>query len=317
MVEDWAHVREGHFPVMFAELAEGLASQGCEVTVLTEQGWALDGTEPRSFEIQELGRLARALRSASDRIPKIPPQRVTRHMGAFVRDASVVLAARRLRRRLGFVDVIMTSNDFNPLVAAVLAGSGRWLLYQLRVRGDLVESTTKDPPDALARWARHCETRRRRRGGWCRIVVNNEPLRQQFSELVPWMDPVVLPSASCAPKDPVPGARRALGLDEDRLIALQFGAPHGLKDPEVVWEAFAEFPGWQLVVAGGGAAQEYRRWRAQRPPTGQPAVLFEGFATHETRETLHAAADLIVLSFKRGVVADSGSLADAVSWAFR
>ena len=107
-------------------------------------------------------------------------------------------------------------------------------------------------------------------------------------------------------------ARAALGLPARARLALFFGMHPG-KDPEVTFRASTRLPEWRLVVAGNGAAQAYRRWAEHGGVDGGRApVLFDGYVDEATRTLLHAAVDLMVLSFQPFWLGlGSGGLTDA------
>lgn len=323
LVEDQAHVAYGHFAVMFAELATALNGAGCSVTVLTACGWALSGEErDRHFQLRVLGRVAAAVHRFGWRLARLPPRRYTRRLAGIFKDIAMISEARRLRRQLGADGVVVTSHVFDPFVAAVVAGRGRWLLYQFpRPR---VASAPRSgmlhfwPPRGLLSvaftiLARRAETRRRRAGGLARIAANNEPLRQLWGDAAPFLDPVMVPCIASRETQPIPDARERLHVDPDVRLALLFGTAHPRKNHEVVWRTFDDLPGWRLVIAGGDSVEAYVAWRTHTGASGTP-LLFEGFASQETRDLLHAAADLVVLSFTPGSNLDSGTLVDAISW---
>ena len=113
----------------------------------------------------------------------------------------------------------------------------------------------------------------------------------------------------------IPDARERLGLPPHMPVALLFGAAHDRKDYEVVWRAFRELPDWCLIVAGPGSSDNYRAWAKQHGVIEHQPILFDGFVDEETRDLLHAAADLVVLSFtENNVAADSGTLVDSIAW---
>ena len=62
MVESLAHLNYGHLANRFAELATALADAGCQVTVLTSQGWARQHEYPAPpFDLLEYRPLPKAL----------------------------------------------------------------------------------------------------------------------------------------------------------------------------------------------------------------------------------------------------------------
>ena len=155
------------------------------------------------------------------------------------------------------------------------------------------------------------------RGGRLRVAVSNEDMLEPWQRDLPGLAPLVIPFAAVREHQPVAGAaaRAQLGLPKRARLALFFGMHPG-KDPEVTFRAFARLPEWQLVVAGNGAAQAYRRWAEHGGVDGgRTPVLLDGYVNEATRALLHAAVDLMVLSYQfLWLGLDSGGLVDALSW---
>ena len=62
MVEHLAHRNYGHLPNRYAELAPALADAGCQVALLTSQGWARQHQYPAPpFDLLEYRPLPKAL----------------------------------------------------------------------------------------------------------------------------------------------------------------------------------------------------------------------------------------------------------------
>ena len=325
IVEDQAHLLAGHFPVMFAELAQALNDVGWEVSVLTSEGWALENREqPTRMDLHQLGSISRATRGWI-LTPRPLVRRLPFRWRILAADAVVILAARRLRRRLQCAGVIITSL-YRPdyVVLTALAGRGRWLLYRFQPpprshsqdAGAVSEGAGRPPREvgALVAFVGRVEEWRRKRGALVRIAVNAEDIETAWAAAAPWLNPIKVPFTACRELRPIPDARERLGLDPNDKIALLFGAPHRLKDQHVVFAAFEKIPEWRLVIAGGGAAEAFLAWSAASERSGTPPILLSGFASEETRDLLYAAADLIVLSFTPGASLDSGTLIDAVTW---
>jgi glycosyltransferase involved in cell wall biosynthesis len=315
IVEAEAHVARGHFTVLFADLARALHDRGREITVLTATGWA--GASPTStppFDVRRLGRFGRTVHRIAGLYQRVPRRlRATEHGW---HDTVMTIAARRLARRLGGADVIVTSYGVDPYVTSVLAGRGRWLLYQYAPPGATGRMASRQPRRRirpavpLARWAQH---RRRRHGGSLRLAVNSEPFRTSWQERAPWLEPRTARFACCTPRERVADARRQLGIG-DGVCALVFGGAHTGKDIDVVWRAFGHLPERQLLIGGTGMTRAHAAWLASHPDAPGRFEVFDGFATDDMRALLYSAADLVVLSFKPGADFDSGTLTDAISW---
>jgi len=327
VVERHAHTEHGHFPLTFARFSEALLDQGCTVTVCTSRGWAR-ASDPAfaPLDVRTYGWSARSLDAVAQRMFGTRLGLVGRHLQTL----ALVAAARVTARRVG-ADGIVVVTLSEALTAAALAGPGRWLIH-----ATIPPERTPSPSGAgrarrarrmlrtaaegiLAAAARRGESRRRRAGGCLRIAALTEASRQAWAVRAPWAAPVVLPIGVIAPVPPTPADDPAavpvdLGLVPGVRMALSFGAPHRAKDPVTVWRAFRDLPDWRLVVAGHGAAEAYRAWAAAAPaPPGAPeAILVDGYVDETTKQGLHAAATLAVLSFKADWWEDSGTLADAV-----
>ena len=124
IVENQAHLRVGHFPVMFAELADSMQAEGCAVKVLTSRGWALQSEIGSQLPtIDRLGRLAFSVYVRGKWFDRWPPRR-ERWLSRAWRDAVMALASRRIRRKSDCPDMIVTSISSEPWVWIALAGPG-------------------------------------------------------------------------------------------------------------------------------------------------------------------------------------------------
>jgi glycosyltransferase involved in cell wall biosynthesis len=198
-------------------------------------------------------------------------------------------------------DVIVMSVDYDPRVASIAAGPGRWLFYEFA--GPFGSLPT------IARRAARAEERRRAAGGVARIATPSDEYRDEWRSAVPTLDPVTLRIAGSRERARIPDARRRLGLDTDAKVALLFGTDHDGKDVDLVSRVFAELTDWQLLVVGD-VAREYR----QRTGPSPDAVVMGGYVDETTRALVYSAADLVVASFQPEFKRDSGVVMDALSW---
>ena len=312
IVEDWAHVRNGHFPRRFADLAGGFVELGCRVEVLTSRGWLhADEETTASFTVHRYGRLVLRLdRLASrlrDRHGEQRAAALARSLGSSLRVFAIIASARAIRRRIvPPADVIVLSYAIDFPLAAAIAGPGRWLFYAF------------DPPPGspprrrrfVERLGSSAERRRRDHGGGARIAASYDDCRRLWAERAPVLEPTVLPIAGCRLRAPIPGARQQLGIASEGRLALMFGASSD-KNLDAVCRAFADLDEWQLLICGR-VADSYDP-KAQ-PRTGQEPVVMAGFVSNGTRDLAYAAADLAVLSFHANYQRNSGTLFDAISW---
>lgn len=317
IVEDWADRREGHFPVRCAELAEGFASIGCVVDVLTSSGWAHAGEMPGvPFAVHRYGRGARALDRWSRALMSRRDDKVFAsglRGGSLLRVLAIV-SATRARRRRARADpiVIVLSYRIDPFLVAAIAGSGSWLLYQFGPATPPRRGASGFFDRVVFRVAARAEARRRRSGHSVRIAAPAEAWARSWSEKGPFLRSLVVPLAGCKARAPIVDARARLGVAAgDRRIALVFGSHHDAKDLAVVWRAFAALDEWQLLVVGR-ATDSYRTRAQPVDESGQP-ILIDGHVDLVTRELAFAAADVVILSFQPGAFLNSGVLMDAIS----
>ncbi len=319
VVESRAHVASGHLPIRFAELAKGLDAAGCRVEVLTAHGWVHAGeVDFGGIAVHRYGTVARMLDRVAGRLGTAGSKsslvvRIRKRLARALRVVVMIVETRRWRRRSGDGgDVIVVSLRTSPILAAVFAGNGRWLLHQFGPPTPLRPGARGRLTRLFLRVANHAEDRRRRRGGGVLIAAPSEALRTQWVARAPFLRPIVVPIAGCRFPDAIPDARARLGVDPSVRLALIFGTPHGDKDCEVVWRAFAGLDDWRLMAAGG-VADAYTSWTKAANADFDP-ILIHGHLDELTRDLVHAAADLVILSFRPEFRRDSATLMDAVSW---
>jgi glycosyltransferase involved in cell wall biosynthesis len=299
VVEDRAHQPTGHFPTRFAELAEGFAENGCVVEVLTSLGWLYDGERPVPFVVNRYGPFNALLYRAAESFRET---RGLHRIAGVLRALALARAVRSRCRKAGdpMPDVMVVSNRIDPIVAAALAGKGRWLFYE--------SSSPSRVQRSFSGKAERAQRRRRRAGGGARIATPNDESREAWREIVPYLAPVTLPIAGSRTRERAPDARPRLGLTAGDKVALVFGTNQGDKDLDLVARVFAELGDWQLVL-GGRVGEGYRQRTGARD-----AIVIGGFVDDEMRAVLYSAADLVVLSFHPTFQRNSGVLMDALSW---
>jgi len=313
VIEDWAHRSEGHFPRRFAELTEAFTALGWHGEVLTSRGWVHEtDADPVPFAVSRYGRLALVLDRVASRLQRVSRQtrlgNLARTFGGQLRVMAIVGSARSIRRRTnGSADVVVLSYGIDVVLAAALAGRGRWLFYAFEPPSVVLEGRQIRLESRLAKWA---ERRRRAQGGGACIVTPYERSRAEWSAIAPFMTPTVLAIAGCSVSFPIPNARDQLGIFPADRIALIFGSKYN-KDCDVVWRAFSELEDWRLLI-GGHVTDLYIA--AGQPLAARRPILIDGFVSNATRELAYSAADLVILSFRPDYERNSGTLMDAISW---
>ncbi len=315
IVEDRAQMPLGHFPNLFADLADGFVELGLDVDVLTRRGWAFEGSRARSWALHLAGPFADRLLGLARRAMATSgyfagrsdrPPGLTTRAGAALRTIVLIVSARRLARsRPGEpAPIVVVAMDFLPALLSILGGGDRWLIWQYSP--DIWFSRTAHVVEqirrAFGRPARHV---------W--LAVHDDAWADTVAERLPDVEVVSIPLvASRRPVLDRIAARHALGLDADTRVALLFAAGHPGQSPEVVVEAFRDRPDWQLVIGGEVCrrldAATLADWRT-------PPLMFGGFVEESLRERLFASADVAVLSFVPSYRLSSGTVMDAASYA--
>ena len=311
LVENNAHLERGHFSEGFADFACGFVEAGCRIDVLTSRGWSKAG--PAAFPLYRFGAIATGVDLVGERVARLR-SRAAQRAGQHIRVIAMIGATRARRRRCAGPKpaVLLMSVSTNPMLVALLAGGGAWIVYQFTPSASSRRGRRGRFASAATRLAERSERRRRRGGGGVRIATPNESCRAAWDAAAPFLDPAVGPTAGCRAREPVIGAREELGLDTSESLALVYGFPHAEKDLEVVDRAFAPLEDWRLVVAGQMAVA-YRKL-PRLPRSGPVPILLPGHLDDTTVALLHSAADLAVLSFERGYERESGTLLEAITW---
>jgi glycosyltransferase involved in cell wall biosynthesis len=315
IIEENAHLSAGHFPVRFAQLAEGYAEFGYRVEVLTTWGWnSATSVDTCPFVLHSFGWTARQARRIAGRLRSLGEGNALRRFGRSAGEGlallALVSAARARRRHMNPAPdaIVILGWDTEPALVAAMAGPGRWLLNQFRGPKAVPHWRSRLVTRCVAAAARRAERRRRAAGGCFRVAAANDTWRKEWASLVPFLDPIALPIAGVRPMQRAADARARLGLHRHDKIALLFGADHRRKHPQVAIDAFEHLEGWTVVIAGTIAD------RVEVPTQADATVVrFPGHIDDATRDLLLSAADLMILSFLPGSYMNSGTLMDAIS----
>ena len=324
LFEENAHYEHGHYADWVVTVTAVLADDGHEVHVLTRHGGVAGRAVPRAAATHRMTRRHRLLGAAGTEVRRLSWKHLGSRrgrplaiLGDSLRHMALGLALRHRIRTLGPPDElpVMVLSKASPEELTVLAPrQARWSVYE-HDTPDRVGGAVHAP--ALVRFAGWCEGRRRRAGGFVRLVANNPRIAAEWRTFVPWAEPIVIPSAGRTRVEPVPRreARAALGLPEGEPVALHFGVVHGGKDFDTVLCAFAGDDAPALLVAAGKyTASRVDEFRAAHPEVPLPRVtVFDGHLDDDLVLRLHSAADVAVLSFFPEWTNDSGTLGDAVA----
>ena len=122
--------------------------------------------------------------------------------------------------------------------------------------------------------------------------------------------------------DPIPDAKRRLGLPSDRKVILLIGYIRPSKNFELIVDIFPEilklYPKALLVMAGKTRGQEFVEYRnilferIASSPAKDSIVIIRGQLPQQVFDTVLAAADVVALPYK--IVSQSGILAHCLSF---
>jgi hypothetical protein len=312
IVEEFAHWSSGHFPIRFAQLAEGYCELGYDVDVLTSWGWAHPTADP-PFTVHRLGVVARQFRRAAGHLRSAGGATRSRRIANTVGDAlaglTLAVAIRAHVRKMPRAPeaVVVLGYFTEPTLLASVVGQGRFILNMFCAPADCPRWSSAICARVLSACAVRAQRKRETRGGRFRLATADPLWLPGWRASAAYLDPVVLPIAGTRSFVRQPHAKTDLGLPEGRRCALLFGS-EASKDLNAVLEAFDGVDGWTLIVAGRVADEI-----TETHTTRRDLVTLPGYVDDATRDLLLSAADLIVLSFEPGHRRNSGTLMDAIS----
>lgn len=157
---------------------------------------------------------------------------------------------------------------------------------------------------------------RARRGRTFVVAAHAADWVDGWRAFLPWARAVDLTVSGSPPMPRVADARRSLGIDDDRLVLLCFGASHPDKDLATVARAVRVLAARQpdrppLLLVGGGISDEVAAALVEH--AGPWLDMRRGSVDDATRACFYSAADVVVLSFIDGHARDSGTWTDAVA----
>jgi len=292
-------------------LAQGLASEGHSVVLLTARAWELEGHARPVAGLRVERRLARVSAWLPRRTPRLLASFV-RKLEALADGVSLALLARRLEP-----DVVHLHST-NPVLLVHLR-----LLWIFAGRRSLVVATAHVvTPHEPLRFERAIF--RRAYGAADLVVAHSDVDRARLVDelgLTP-ADVVVLPHGDYGffeeGVEPASraGVRARLGLAEDDVVALFFGYVREYKGLDVLldaWPAVAgRVPAARLVVAGDPARLPAERCEElRRRARALGAVTRLEYVDFEDVPAYFAAADVLVMPYRR--ISQSGVLFLALS----
>jgi glycosyltransferase involved in cell wall biosynthesis len=310
VVEDLAHVASGHFPTLFTLVADGFSSVGCPVAILTSRGWYRAGPASAPHSVYRYGRVATVFNSLADALQvyrwSFRAAGWLRRAGDILRVVVMTRAAAARARRVSDDTVVVIVSIIDPRLIPALARQGRWLVFAFRSPRDATTTIGRFSDRATTFVAEVVERHRRARGACTVVAMPTTQLRDQWIGAWPRGNFAVVQLPESSEEQPIPDARRQLGIDQSLKVALFFGAKYAAKDTETVLDAFSTLDEWNLVV-GGSLCESLS-------PSARVLRRFPGYVDDRVRALLYSAADLVVISFYPGFARISGTLRDAIGW---
>ena len=307
VVEPFAHLRVGHFPSSFAELADGFAEAGVHVEVLTTSGWAFDDGEMPRWLIHRYGLLASTAEKTLARITRNRVRRQRkRHRLGLMGTALLAQQALRVARRSPAqpAAVLFTGGGHDTAVLSTMAGHRPFIAHQF-------DPAASRANDILSRVTQQLREFLRRPPPKLTLVVPDRLWIPRVRALHPGIPAVrLLLAGSRQVENNREEARGLLGIESGSRVALLFGCGHGAQDPETAFSAFRNRPDWLLIIAGQ-LARRFDESTIEKWPT-RPLVM-GGFIEPPVRDALYQACDVAVLPFVPDYRRMSGTLLDAVS----
>ena len=300
LVEDQAHVLHGHFPKLFAEVAEGFVDAGCEVHVLTSLGWPLDRGEHR-FALHRYGTMMALLLRLSPWAVSLTRRTDRRgglvgHLGRTIYrlnemlvTVALLVSTRRLIRREGLdpVGIVVLAVMVSPRIIDRWPGPHRWLVKRY-LWGMPREGSGADHRSGQVGLFCPAEEVGTEVAGYPMFRINLGVARRSSS-------------AS-------PGQREALGLPAQSRLALLIGSGHSRQDPTSAFDALRDRSDVTTVIIGSLANRldDAERWV-------NPPHLVGRFMDPTEIDQYIEAADVVIVSLQPGFPHCSSVVLDAAS----
>jgi len=308
----WAH-RSGHMPQAVIRESSALLEAGAQVSVCTFRG-ILDREEPLPVphRLVVSGGVGRPLGAIAHLLGLLPGGK---HLARFVEHVATLGLAVRLRKALGYEVIYLRDGDpfiFVPFVLGLVLRDYRWAVSLLGTRsvrsrrslyGKLVGSRLWKPV------YRRSFSRNR-----FSFICGNGYLKGYFES--DFLDGTLSGKVHVVPEGleikaervAQAAARQRLGLPQDRLVFLHFGALHPDKDIETVLEALRDMPEAVLVHAGDLEGRIDLGALARRKGLQGRVIVKDCYIPESEKPYYFASADAIVLSYSTSSWIVSGML---------
>ncbi len=309
----WAH-RPSHAPQAVIRESSALLQAGAQVSVCTFRG-VLRHEEPLAVPHRSVasGCVGRPLGVIAHLLGSLPGGR---NLARFVEHLATIGLALRLRKALGYDVIYLRDGDpfiFVPFVLGLVLKDYRWAISLLgtssmrsrrSIYGKFIGSPVWKPVYRRSFSRNHFS-----------FICGNGHLKNYFE--ADFLDGMFSGKVNVVPeglertaKHVARGeARQRLGLPQDRLVFLHFGALHPDKDIETVLAAIRDIPDALLVHAGKVGEQVDLTALVRRSGLQGRVITRDRYIPESEKPYYFASADAIILSYKRDVL-----LAGSMLW---
>jgi len=311
----WAH-RPGHMPQAVIRESSALLEAGAQVSVCTFRG-VLDQEEPLvvPHRTAASGWLGCPLGVIAHLLGSLPGGT---NLARFVEHVATVGLAVRLRKPLGYDVIYLRDGDpfvFVPFVLGLVLRDYRWAISLLGTRsvrsrrslyGKFIGSPVWKPVYRRSfsrnRFSFICGN------GHLKNYFETDFLGGMFSGKVNVVPEGLERTAEHMARGE---ARQRLGLPQDRLVFLHFGALHPDKDIETVFAAIKDMPDVLLVHAGKVDRQVNLSDSVRRSGLQGRVIVRDRYIPESEKPCYFASADAAILSYKSDDSMVCGTLREA------
>ena len=313
----WAH-QPGHMAHFLLKESSALLKSGEQVSILTFCG-ILGGKEPK--DIYHMTVVSAWYGSLINIVLRLLNWLNLKTLVAFIEQFITLLSAINLRKHLGCEVIYLREGEpfiFVPFVLDLFSKHKRWIISMIGIMMSISPGSTAYKFINASFWKpiyRHGLSRNR----FVLLCENNYVedyfksgfMNGIFSANVELVRPAVEDIVEVVSKE---DARCHLGIPENRIVILSFGALHGGKDIETVLLAIKEVSNVTLVHAGKITSNVNMDSLIREYGLHSMAIVHDCYISESDKQYYFAAADAVILSYKKDFLQATSMLWEAAGY---
>lgn len=304
--------RPGHIPYFLIKESAALLRSGEQVSILTFSG-ILGGREPK--DIYHMTVVSAWYGSIIKVILRLLNWLRLGTLAGFMEQFITLLSAINLRKRLSSDVIYLREGDpfiFVPFVLDLFSKDKKWIISMIGVTMRISPGSAAYKFINAAFWKpiyRRGLSRNRfvllTENGYVEDYFKSKFMDGIFSTNVELVRTAVEDMVELVSKK---DARQHLGIQEDKIVILHFGALHGGKDIETVIQAVKDIPDVILLQAGKVTSSVDVQAMVQNLGLQDRVIIKDCYIPESEKGYYFAAADAAVLSYKKDFLQATGML---------